>query len=155
MESLLQRRGVRLTLLIAVFLAAVYGAYRLSDIFAPLLFSFLVAYMLDPVADALERRKLTRMGAVVTIFLVGTLLLTTFVSIAGYYAYGGIIRFVESARGDKVYTLEQVEADPTLRERFELLQIPGEDALYVDRNGDGEYDKSYFRTATDYIEGLG
>ncbi len=57
MQSLLKRRDVRLTLLIALVFASLAVVYGLRDIFAPLFARFLIAYMLDPLADALQRRR--------------------------------------------------------------------------------------------------
>jgi len=152
-DGILQKRGVRLTLLLLLAGGAIYGAYRLSAIFAPLLFSFLVAYVLDPVADALERRRFSRLAAVISIFAVGTLSILLALSLGGYFLYDGVVRFIDRARGEPVFAAAEVAADPELREG--LLQVPGEDLLYLDENGDNEYQRSYILTAMEYVERLG
>lgn len=154
MDGLLQKRGVRLSLLLAIVSLAIAGIYVLSDIFAPLLFSFLVAYMLDPVADALERRRFTRLAAVITIFLSLTLALTLFVGIAGYYLTRGVVDLYDAIRGDGVITEQQLADDPSLamddgvREFPENHPLPEEGArYYVDDDGDGQYTQGYLRWA--------
>ena len=129
MEGFLQKRGTRLTLLILVGAAALYGIYSLSAIFAPLFFSFIVAYVLDPVADALERRKFTRLAAVITIFGVGIAVLALFLTVSGYYIADGVTQLGQDVRGDQVYRQE------------ELLPLPGEEGqFYSDENGSGAYE---------------
>jgi predicted PurR-regulated permease PerM len=157
-DGILQKRGVRLTILVLVVAAGLYGAYLLSNIFAPLLFSFIVAYMLDPVADALERRRFSRLGAVVTIFLVGTLLVVTSFGIAGYYLYSGAIQAFARARGEPVFTRAQLDAEPALD--VGLTPVPSVDGLFFrdelrDGGNAGTYQKSYFLLARDYVEKLG
>ncbi|MFN0058259.1 MAG: AI-2E family transporter [Planctomycetota bacterium] len=74
MEGFVRKRGVRLGLLLLVSVAALTGIYWLSDIFAPLLLGFLIAYVLDPIADRLQRLRLSRFNAVLVIFIVANLL---------------------------------------------------------------------------------
>ena len=153
MDSILQKRGVRLTLLLLLAGGAIYGAYRLSAIFAPLLASFIVAYVLDPVADLLERRRFSRLAAVISIFAVGTLSILLVLGLGGYFLYDGIIEFVDRAGGEPVYSAEEVIADPELEAR--LLPVPGEPLRFDDENGDNEFQRSYLLTAMRYVERVG
>lgn len=153
MESILQKRGVRLTLLLLLVGGAIYGAYRLSAIFAPLLFSFIIAYVLDPVADALERRRFSRLAAVISIFTVGVISLLLVLGLGGYFLYDGVIRFVDRAGGEPVYTRQEAAAVPGLEEK--LLPVPGEDLLYSDENDDQVYQRSYLLTAMEYVDEIG
>lgn len=73
-ESPWMRAGALLAALAATALAI----YLLRAVLVPLLFAFLVAYILHPVADALERRRIPRMPAVIVIvvaLMLGFLLL--------------------------------------------------------------------------------
>ena len=74
MEAFLARRDVRLSMLVAIVGASLFIIYGLRDIFAPLVTGFLIAYVLDPLADALEERaRFSRFAAVATIYLVVSL----------------------------------------------------------------------------------
>lgn len=83
MGSFLQKRSIRLTLLVALVVIAIVGVVWLREIFAPLLLAMVIAYILDPVADFLERLRMSRILAVTTIFLGVTLL------ISGALFFGG------------------------------------------------------------------
>ena len=50
--------------------------YLLSPVLSPFLFSALLAYLFDPLADQLEERKLTRTLSVIVVFATITLLIT-------------------------------------------------------------------------------
>ncbi|MGA1780337.1 MAG: AI-2E family transporter [Planctomycetota bacterium] len=142
MESLLQKRGVRLTLLVLVFLGALYGAYQLSAIFAPLLFSFIVAYVLDPVADALERRKFTRLAAVVTIFTIGTVVSVLFLVVGGFFISQAVTRFAADLTSEPGYTEGEfgVRAVPDPRVLARLPAPVGGGDRFLDWNGNGSPD---------------
>ncbi len=74
LESPWMRAGAMLAALAATALAI----YLLRAVLVPLLFAFLVAYILHPVADTLERRRIPRMPAVIVIvvaLMLGFLLL--------------------------------------------------------------------------------
>ena len=157
MEGFLQKRGTRLTLLILVGAAALYGIYSLSAIFAPLFFSFIVAYVLDPVADALERRKFTRLAAVITIFGVGIAVLALFFTVTGFYVADGVHQLSEDITGDKVYRDAEVRRLPVDPPEYYadvdesgdynaendrlVKRIPDlSDRYYFDADGNAKYD---------------
>ncbi len=154
MDRILQKRGVRLTLLLLVIAGAFYGAYQLSGIFAPLLFSFIVAYVLDPIADALERRKFTRLAAVIVIFLVGTVIIVSTIAVSGFYLSRGAINLVESIRGEPRYTAEEIAANPMIRTE-QLTEIPdGGGDYYHEKNHKPGYQPGYFVLSEAYIDRL-
>jgi predicted PurR-regulated permease PerM len=49
---------------------------RLSSVLLPLAIAGIIAYILDPVVSALERRKLSRPRAIVTVFAIGLIIVT-------------------------------------------------------------------------------
>lgn len=61
---------VRVGALVAALALVALAAYMLSAVLVPLFFAFIVAYMFDPVADALERKRIPRTAAVVLIVAV-------------------------------------------------------------------------------------
>ena len=153
MESLLQKRGTRLTLLVLIFAATIYGAVQLSAIFAPLLFSFLVAYMLDPVADALERRKFTRLAAVITIFFSGMLILVVLTGVIGFYLSNGLISLYRDVRGDVYYAAAELADQPALKEKLlPVEEKPGD--MYLERNNLPGYQSGYLARSKELISGL-
>src|SRR6266567_7903368 len=64
--------GLAVATLVALVAALVWGLGRVLDILAPVLWPLavagVIAYLLDPVVDALERRKVPRTRAIVTVF---------------------------------------------------------------------------------------
>ncbi len=147
MESILQKRGTRLTLLVLVGAGAIYGAYQLSAIFAPLLFSFIIAYVLDPVADALERRKFTRLAAVITIFLVGAGVAFGFFAVSGVYVYRGVEKLVQDVKGEKPYPADLKDS--------RLKDIPNdpEGRKFYDENENGKHDPGLLKEAEIFLTG--
>jgi predicted PurR-regulated permease PerM len=70
--------GLAIATLVALFAALIWGLSRVLDILAPVLWPLavagVVAYLLDPVVDGLERRKVPRTRAIVTVFCVAAAL---------------------------------------------------------------------------------
>ncbi len=67
LRTVTQNPWVRAGALVAALTFVALVAYMLSAVLVPLFFAFVVAYMFDPVADALERKKVPRTAAVVLI----------------------------------------------------------------------------------------
>lgn len=114
MESPWVRAGALALLLALTALAA----YLLRAVMVPLLFAFLIAYILHPVADALERRRVPRTPAIVVIvvaLMLGCLLLPLMI-------VPGIVveaqRLVDAAKQD--FSLAWFDR---LLDRLPLLQI--------------------------------
>lgn len=68
-------RTLRLSLFVALSLAALTLVYFLGDIFAPVLGALALAYMLDPVVKRLEKRGWRRKRAVLAVFAASILLM--------------------------------------------------------------------------------
>jgi predicted PurR-regulated permease PerM len=64
--------GLAIAVLVALVAALIWGLGRLLDLLAPVLWPLavagVIAYLLDPVVDGLERRKVPRTRAIVTVF---------------------------------------------------------------------------------------
>lgn len=140
MEGYLQKRGVRLALLILIILGSALGIYLLRAIFAPLLLAFFIAYILDPLADRLEASRLSRLAAVIIIFSTMTILLVGVTGVVGVYVARGAVSSYDRLAGEK--TTEQFDSDLAPSELK-----PG--VHFMDRNGNGKYDVSIFEKVND------
>ena len=138
MESDVRKRGYRLALLGAVVLACFAAVYLLRDIFAPLILGFLIAYVLDPIADALERVRVgpvrfNRFGAVVLIFSVLALVAALVLFTGGFYLTRGVNNLYHDFKGERIYDHEV--------EGLEMTRLEGspDDApkYFHDWDGDG------------------
>lgn len=71
--------GAALALIVALVVALVWGLGRVLDVLAPVLWPLAIAgvlaYLLDPVVDWLERRRVPRVRGVVMVFVLAVLLL--------------------------------------------------------------------------------
>jgi predicted PurR-regulated permease PerM len=81
--------GLAVATLVALLAALVWGLGRVLDILSPVLWPLavagVVAYLLDPVVDWLERRKVPRTRAIVTVFcLAGAVVLGLIGSVVPY-----------------------------------------------------------------------
>ncbi len=154
MEGHVRKRSVRLGLYLVVVLAVVCGVYVLRGIFAPLLCGILVAYILDPIADALERvrigpLKLSRFAAALTIFVVAGALIGTVVVTGGWYAGRLANATYHDLRGESAVTSEE-EARAAGLPRDEEHGV-----WFVDADGDGRFRPGRIRIVLDYLEAFG
>ena len=74
--------GLAVAVLIALAVALIWSLGRVVDILSPVLWQLAIAgvlsYLLDPVVDFLEHRSLSRPRAIIMVFMVALLLVTTF-----------------------------------------------------------------------------
>ncbi len=84
-ESVLKNRWVRAVLALLACIALVVMAWLLSPVLVPLFFAFIAAYVLDPVVDFFERRRVRRMVTTLALAMLG---LGIFISIPIYLATG-------------------------------------------------------------------
>ena len=146
-----QKRGFRLGLLILVVLAALLGIYLLRDIFTPLIAGFLIAYILDPLADVLERLKLSRLASVIIIFSGASLIALLMVFTAGFYITKGVMGAYDAVVGDEWIA----DADPgTTGPSWTEVDSPQLDVHFEDRNGNGEFDPGYIRRTKKRLDAL-
>ncbi|MCU0725346.1 MAG: AI-2E family transporter [Planctomycetes bacterium] len=136
-----RRRVFRVALAVALVVGAVAFMAILDDIFGPLLFALLFAYILNPAVNRLARLGIRRPLAIGLLFLFfyaalfGLVLLTVpaFISQAG--------KLYEAAVGDDAYFGETPPAGAV------PLAAPWEGAVthYVDTNVNGRFDPGYAR----------
>ena len=66
--------GLAIAVIIALVVAGIWGLGRVLDIMAPVVWPLAVAgvlaYLLDPVVDWFERRKLSRQRAIICVFAI-------------------------------------------------------------------------------------
>jgi|SRR5579883_2851499 len=76
--------GLAIATLVGLAAALVWGLGRIVDILSPVLWPLAIggvlAYLLDPVVDFLERRSLSRPRAIIMVFAIALLLVLTFFS---------------------------------------------------------------------------
>src|SRR6185295_10682765 len=63
-------RGVKIAALTGLFLAVLGLAYYLRSVFLPFLVALLLAYVLNPLLQRLERHKVPRMASVAAVYVV-------------------------------------------------------------------------------------
>ncbi|MFQ5654559.1 MAG: AI-2E family transporter [Planctomycetota bacterium] len=143
MESFLRKRSVRVGLLLLLVIASFVAVYLLRDIFAPLILAFIVAYVLDPVADALERRGLSRLQAVVVIFSSAALLGGALLAGGGYFLARGAHSAYLATVGD--------DFDATSRTPGAVRDAATGD-WYIDRNGDGVPTRGYLQSVGEWFQ---
>ena len=71
--------AVKNALIALGFLVAIGVSYYLSSVIAPFLISLVIAYVVNPIVRALVNRKMPRPWAVLTVFLVSTIVFIIFV----------------------------------------------------------------------------
>ncbi|NRA74704.1 MAG: AI-2E family transporter, partial [Planctomycetes bacterium] len=75
MDRIIPQRFLKPMTYGVVAIVAITLMITLRSIFAPLLAGFFIAYILDPFADALERKGIKRIPAVILIFTIATVIL--------------------------------------------------------------------------------
>jgi predicted PurR-regulated permease PerM len=128
---------VRALALLGALLVLCFVVYALSAVLIPLVSAFLVAYILDPVVDWFERRKISRsraVGILVSVAVVLLLLIPVYiVPSAIAQAYDLLDGLVTKARASEIEgypsapkTLQKVEtpAATTPEALAELLKVP-------------------------------
>lgn len=63
-------RIIRIVSVIIVIVLLLWFLYRVRSVFLPFLYGFLLAYLLDPLVDWLEVRKISRKMAIIIVYLV-------------------------------------------------------------------------------------
>jgi predicted PurR-regulated permease PerM len=119
-----RRHTARVVLVIAILLAALGLGYYLADVLNPFLIALLIAYVLNPLVEALERRRVRRAFAVTVLFgavlvSVGSSLILGGVSAADHledirWELAGERVLDDKADKDLIDELEK-KADPRLR----------------------------------------
>lgn len=152
MEGYVRKRGVRLGLYLCLLFALLTGVYLLRDIFAPLFVGLLIAYILDPVADALERirvgrLRLNRFAAVSVIFLVAVLFVAGVLATSGYF----VARWARGLSSDVLgETAQREKPDPSTG----WIYDPDYQLWFADGDGDGHFRAGYIHMLRRRVETL-
>ncbi|MDE0960238.1 MAG: AI-2E family transporter [Planctomycetota bacterium] len=145
MDRILPKRFLRPLMFVLVALVAIASLVWLRSIFTPLLAGLFIAYILDPLADGLERRGMRRLPAVVLIFLLASLVLIGAV-LAGTVAVArGGATLASRLAGDTSISASLAPQHPE-------AQQSGSGDWYIDQDGDGVFDPGWVREAQTYLE---
>src|SRR6185295_9764864 len=90
----------RTIFLVAVALLILWLAYQARAVVTPLLVALTLAYILDPVVRALERRGFSRAGASATVVVVVLATLVTVVAVAATRFAGEATAFYDDVVGE-------------------------------------------------------
>lgn len=142
MDRVIPQRFLRPITWMVFAITAVTLMILLRSIFAPLLAGFFVAYILDPLADILERKGMKRIPAVVLIFLLATVILVGGLLAGSVSLARGASSLVQKLIGDKV-----VESTVT-----DALQDSDRQIWFLDRDRDGIYDPGWAKEAQQILE---
>lgn len=124
----------RTLVLSGCLLLALVLLYVLRDVFLPLLGALLLAYILNPLVEKLQRLRLRRTGAVVVLLLLSVVVLGSFVMIALPQLDG----FIHRMAGEK---FEDTNGNG--------IRDPGE--AFEDRDADGKHDQGYRSAAIGWV----
>ena len=145
MDRILPKRFLRPLMLVLVALATIATLLWLRSIFAPLLAGLFIAYILDPLADGLEKRGLNRLPAVVLIFLLSSMVLIGALLAGSVAVARGGATLASRLVGDTSISLPLAQQNPQARQ-------DSSGQWYIDRDGDGEFDPGWMREAQDYLD---
>lgn len=104
-SQVLRMRNVRYLIVISAVVGALVFGWYLSSIFVPLLIALALAYMLNPLVESLERRGVSRMRAVILIFLAVVAASTA----AGIWFVASLVKDVRSIISETDAVLSEFE----------------------------------------------
>ena len=104
--------------MLALFVLLVAALYFLAPVLTPFAIAAMFAYLFDPLADQLERWKLSRSAAVGIVFLALSLVVTLILLLLIPYLSHQVAAFIAAL--PQWFAWMQNVAVPWLRERFEL-----------------------------------
>ncbi|MBM3290453.1 MAG: AI-2E family transporter, partial [Candidatus Hydrogenedentes bacterium] len=109
MQTVLENPWVRAAGVLAAFVGVCLFAYALTPVLVPLFLALTVAYVLDPVVDFFEARKVPRIATIAGLALAGLVLALGMPLIVVPSVFHQASTLVASARG--AYAFEEVDAD--------------------------------------------
>ena len=147
MDRIVSQRFLRGMILAVVLLVTLAMIFSLKSILAPLVAGFVIAYILDPLADALERKGLKRFPAVVLIFVVAGIL--TFGALLGgsvMLARAGNTLAQKTMGEPRIEGVDESQAEEHLGytdlKKETMSGLPT--VWYFDRNGNDRLDIGWF-----------
>ncbi|MDA8236186.1 MAG: AI-2E family transporter [Clostridia bacterium] len=131
-----EKRTYRLALLVVVPVVGAYFIYLVRGILLPFLLAFLVAYLLKPMVNFLERRGLTRLLAICAVYL----LMAALAAGVAFYGFPKLISELNQL-GETIpeYTRRIKEINNTVQLQYDRFTLPDSVRLVVDqRIAEGE-----------------
>ena len=153
MERAKRNRVIRILVLTLLGIGVLAFVVALDEIFAPLLFSLLLAYILNPLVNWIQRFRIARAPAIGLLFLIfyGLLVLTVVLTVPAFY--GQLRELYVASVGDEGFEEGDVNVDAS---DLSVVDPPwdGRIARYRDVNGNGRFDPGYLRKAGVWLEGV-
>jgi len=121
MKVHLNKRFMRLAILGAVFLFALYLLFLVRGILFPFVLAIIIAYILNPAVELLEHYRFSRSAALSVVYLVGILL----VFVAFVYGIPVIVRELNNLAGDLPELAVRIqEFFARVYEKFRRIPLP-------------------------------
>ncbi len=98
-DNLMSRPDVRVGLALLGFLLAIWLLYSARVVLYPFVIAFGIAYLFDPVIDALERKRVDRTTAIVLLLILFFSLLALLVTLVGPLVMGQIVAMAKNVPG--------------------------------------------------------
>ena len=154
MDRLISQRILRGSLVLLVLVVTILMVISLKSILAPLLVGFGIAYILNPLADFLERKGMKRFPAVILIFIVaGALTAGAVIGGSVMVARAGI-SLAQKTLGEP---RTEAPTEEQARERLgykdlKSVKVAGSPTVwFYDRNGNGQLDEGWLVEAETLI----
>ncbi len=145
MDRILPKRFLRPVTYCVIAILVITLMITLRSIFAPLLAGFFIAYILDPLADALERKGMKRIPAVILIFILATVVLVGGLLAGSVAIARGGSTLVRKLAGDTLLGADQSTTP-------HAQQDPDSGTWFIDQDADGIYDPGWVREAEGILE---
>lgn len=133
-----RRRLVRWTVVAAAILALLGLGFFLSDVTNPLLVGLLLAYVLNPLVEALERRGLSRDRSVVILFGVVLLATTGLLGFAALKAADGLQELRHAVAGEPLLDPKDLDDARRMVQGLDKVVRSDPDHAFIDEDGDGQ-----------------
>lgn len=122
-NSGIRTRAYRLGFLIALVLGSVFALYRIRGILTPFIIGVVIAYVLSPLVDSLERRGAPRVVGIAIVYLFALMLL----ALLSVYLFPVSIRQLEKMSVDLPVQIRRVESLATdLYSRYHMVPLPSQ-----------------------------
>ena len=117
----MRTRADRLGLLAVLVIGSVLALYRIRGVLAPFFIGVVIAYILNPLVDSLERRGAPRVAGIAIVYLIVIVLL----GVVSVYLFPITIRQLETMTVDLPVRIRKIESLITdLYSRFHSVPLP-------------------------------
>ena len=158
-----RRRLIRWGVVLLGLLLLVLLAAHLEEVTTPFLLGLLVAYVLDPLVVAAERRGVRRDAAVVVLFAAVLLLCAVGLAALSLFVARGVEDLAHTLVGERLLDLDDPDDRARLEQARAALQEEGPEAppvaaengrLYLDLDRDGQRDPGLVELSVERAGGL-